>query len=115
MRAMRAGASGHSARIRRYASGGGVFCAPAASPFLKARDGLQDRTRSVTAVELQTDQFVPPVAAGPIGAGEDVDDRVTRETGAGAGLHGGHAHRFVRNEMPQHDESLEFAVEEFAQ
>src|ERR1700688_493631 len=114
MRAMHVAASGHSARISRCASGGAVFGALPASLFLKAGNRLQDRTRSVTAVELQADQFVPPVPAGAIGAGENVDHRVTRETGAGAGLHGGHAYRLIRNEVPEHGESLELPVEEFA-
>src|SRR6266404_9115567 len=101
MRAMRGAAGGRSARISRCATGAGVSCAasapwaghwvgvasrpaPTASPFLKARDGLQNRTRPVAAVELQADQFVPPVPAGTIGAGQNVDHRVAREAGAGA-------------------------------
>src|SRR5882762_6757663 len=132
MRAMRAAASAQSARISRCASGGAILCAasapwagqwvgvasrlvPTASPFLKAGDGLQNRAWPVAAVELQADQFVPPVPAGAIGAGQNVDDRVAREAGAGARLHGGHTHRLIGNEVPQHGEALEFPVEEFTQ
>src|SRR5258708_39525892 len=117
MRAMRCAASGHSASISRCASGVEVFCAACAaqvgqwvrvasrlattaSPFLKARDGLQNRTWPVTAVEVQADQFVPPVPAGAIGAGQDVDERVAPNAGAGAGLHGGKPHCVTGVETP---------------